>query len=147
MNWLLYDRDFRHERVKPLMFPLGLSLQLQPTKDKYGFFLLRTSIETFSHVRTVESGSKVHCECSSKNAFEKQRLADVFKINVLINFAIFTGKHLCWSLFLIKSDLNACNFMKKRLQHKCFPVKFVKSTFFNRTPPVASSECKNEYAL
>ena len=25
-----------------------------------------------------------------------------FKIVVLINFAIFTGKHLFWSLFLIK---------------------------------------------
>ena len=35
---------------------------------------------------------------------------------VLKNFAIFTGKQLCWGLFLIK-------FMKKRLQHRCFPVK------------------------
>ena len=25
-----------------------------------------------------------------------------FKIGVLTNFAIFTGKHLCWSLLLIK---------------------------------------------
>ena len=25
-----------------------------------------------------------------------------FKIDVLKNFTIFTGKHLCWSLFLIK---------------------------------------------
>ena len=25
-----------------------------------------------------------------------------FKISVLKNFAIFTGNHLCWSLFLIK---------------------------------------------
>ena len=25
-----------------------------------------------------------------------------FKIGVLKNFAIFTGKHLCWSLFLVK---------------------------------------------
>ena len=25
-----------------------------------------------------------------------------FKIEVLKNFANFTGKHLCWSLFLIK---------------------------------------------
>ena len=27
------------------------------------------------------------------------------------HFAIFTGKHLCWS----------CNFIKKRLQDRCFP--------------------------
>ena len=31
---------------------------------------------------------------------------------VLKNFTIFTGKHLCWSLFLTK--LQACNFIPKR---------------------------------
>ena len=34
-------------------------------------------------------------------------------------FAIFTGKHLCWSLF---AGIQACNFNKKRQQHWCFPV-------------------------
>ena len=42
-----------------------------------------------------------------------------------------TGKHLCWSLFLIKSlfnkDLQACNFIKNRLQYGCFPVNIAKS--------------------
>ena len=38
-----------------------------------------------------------------------------YKIDALKNLAIFTGKHLCWRFFLI-------NFIKKRLQHKCFPV-------------------------
>ena len=34
---------------------------------------------------------------------QKQAFADVlFKIGVLENFVIFTGKHLCSSLFLIK---------------------------------------------
>ena len=47
-----------------------------------------------------------------------------FKIDVLKNFANFTGKHQCWSLFLIK--LQAWG----RLQHRCFPVKF---TRFSRT--------------
>ena len=42
-----------------------------------------------------------------------------FQIDVLKNFANFTGKHQCWSL--------ACNFIKNR----CFPVKFAK---FLRTP-------------
>ena len=44
-----------------------------------------------------------------------------FKIGVLKNFIIFTGKHLCWSLFLIK--LQAFN---------CFPVnnaKILKAAF------------------
>ena len=38
----------------------------------------------------------------------------------LTNFVIFTGKYLCWSLFLIK--LQTCRFIKKRLQHWCFPL-------------------------
>ena len=46
-----------------------------------------------------------------------------FKIGVLKYFSIFTGKHLCWSLFLIKF---ISNFLKKRLQHRCFPMNIVK---------------------
>ena len=32
---------------------------------------------------------------------QKQPFADDLKIDTLKDFAIFTGKHLCWSLFLI----------------------------------------------
>ena len=38
--------------------------------------------------------------------------------DVLKNFVIFTGKHLCWSVFLIK--LQTSKFTGKRLQHWCF---------------------------
>ena len=60
-----------------------------------------------------------------------------FKIGVLKNFANFTGKHLLESLFEKVASLKACNFIKKRLQHRCqvFPVKF---TNFLRTPSPAS---------
>ena len=40
------------------------------------------------------------------------------KKGVLRNFAKFTGKHLCHSLSLRPATL-----LKKRLWHKCFPVK------------------------
>ena len=46
-------------------------------------------------------------------------------------FAIFTGKHLCWSL-------QVCNFITKRPEHRCFPVKIRK---FLRTP-ILKSICK-----
>ena len=45
---------------------------------------------------------------------------------VLKNFTNFAGKHLCWSLFFKGACLQPCNFIKKRLQHSCFPVKFAK---------------------
>ena len=44
--------------------------------------------------------------------------------DVLINFAKFTGKHLCQGLFM--SGAKACNFIKQRLWHRSFPVNFAK---------------------
>ena len=52
------------------------------------------------------------------------RLKMFFKIGVLKSFTIFTGKHLCWSLFLIK--LQAFMLHKSRLHHRCFPVNIAK---------------------
>ena len=62
-------------------------------------------------------------------AIKKQPFPDVLQ-----NVANFTGKHQCWSFFLIK--------LFQRLQHRCFPVKFatfLKNTIFYRTPKVAAS--------
>ena len=53
------------------------------------------------------------------------------KKGVLKSFANFTRKHLCWSLFSKVAGLKACEFIKRRLQHRCFPMKFTK---FLRTP-------------
>ena len=49
------------------------------------------------------------------------------KTSVLRNLANFTSKHQCWSLVFHKvAGLQACNFLKKRLQHLCLRVKFAK---------------------
>ena len=54
------------------------------------------------------------------------------KTTVLKNFAKFTEKHLRWSLFLNKNvGLQSWNSIKKRLQHRFFPVNIAK---FLRTP-------------
>ena len=90
--------------------------------------------------------------------FFQQMKQMFFKLGVLKNFPNFTGKHLCWNLFLIKFLTNfiqdtptqvffygiwknikntfsaehpSCCFCQKRLQHRCLPVKFMK---FLRTP-------------
>ena len=56
------------------------------------------------------------------------------KKGVLENFTKFTGKHLCWSLFFNKvAGVRPESILKKRLQHRCFPlnlVKFLKNSFF-----------------
>ena len=49
------------------------------------------------------------CRISPFNRSNRWRCSA--KRDGLKNFAIFTGKHLCWSLF---TDLQVCNFFKKR---------------------------------
>ena len=51
------------------------------------------------------------------------------KWSVLKSFTNFTGRLLCWSLFS-NLEADSCIFIR-RLQHSCFPLKFVKSV---RTP-------------
>ena len=56
------------------------------------------------------------------------------KKGVLRNFAKFTGKHLCQSLFFNNVEaLRPATLLKKRLWHRCFPVncaKFLRTPFF-----------------
>ena len=56
---------------------------------------------------------------------------------VLRNFAKFTGKHLCQSLFFNKvAALRPTTLLKRRPWHRCFPVNFTKflEHLFCRTP-------------
>ena len=59
-----------------------------------------------------------------------------FKMGVLKNFAIFTGKHLCQSLFFNKVaglKPQACDFIKKETLAQVFSCKYCetfKSSFF-----------------
>ena len=64
-----------------------------------------------------------------------------FKIGILKHFSNFTGKHLCRSLFLNVAGLKACNCTKKKLQHRCFPVKFAK--FLRKTLTATSEFCSS----
>ena len=71
---------------------------------------------------------------------QKQPLTDAFEYRCSRNFADFTGKYLCWSLFFNK--VTGLQLYCKRLQHKVFSCeicKVFKNTFFYRTPPVAAS--------
>ena len=64
----------------------------------------------------------------SISTFRSSRSQMFFKVGVHKNVANFTEKHLCWSLFVIKLQAfrPGCNLIKKRLQHRCFSVKFGK---------------------
>ena len=63
---------------------------------------------------------------------QKQPSEMFYKKGVLENFAKFTGKRLCHSIFFNKvADLSPATLFQKRLWHRCFPVNFAK---FLRTP-------------
>ena len=49
--------------------------------------------------------------------YRSSRSQMFFKIAGIKDFAIFTGKHLCWSLF---GGLRACSFVGGRLRQGCF---------------------------
>ena len=56
-----------------------------------------------------------------------------FEISSLKNFAIFTGIHLCWGLFLIKLQAFRPSTFLKRNSNTVFPVdiaKFLRTAFF-----------------
>ena len=87
----------------------------------------------------VESDNKLECTTNPlsahRNARRSHRRCSV-KNGVLRNFAIFTGKHLCWRLFLIK--LQKRKVIKKKLQHRCFPVNIAKFL----TTPILKNICE-----
>ena len=74
-----------------------------------------------------------------------------FKTGVLKNFTIFTEKTLVLeSLFNKVTGLKACTFIKKRLQHRCFPMnhaRFSKTAFLWNICLLYFSEglCGDEY--
>ena len=76
-------------------------------------------------------------------ALRSNRLQMFFKTGVFKNFAIFTGKSLCLSLFLIKSlTWRFATLIKKETPTHVFFCEYCEifqSNFFYRTPPVAAS--------
>ena len=68
----------------------------------------------------------------SQNTSRSSRPEVFCKKDVLRNFAKFTGKHLCQSLFFNKvAGLRPATLLKKRLWHRSFHANFAK---FLRTP-------------
>ena len=79
----------------------------------------------------------------------------LYKKGVFKNFWIFTGKHLCWSLLLIKLQALRPAAVLKRDSTTCEYCEILKNTFFEehqRTaisdswkPPVISRNCDPKY--
>ena len=67
---------------------------------------------------------------TTRNSHQKCSL----KQGVLKNFTKFAGKHLCQNLFFYKVvGLRPATLLKRRLWHRCFSVKFVRTPLLQNT--------------
>ena len=119
----LKNRKNTHERV------LLLVVKLQAcnfTKSNTPPWMFSRFVNCTNGTKSYKTSHISHRRCSKKKA-------------VLKNLAIFAEKTpLFESLFDKVVDLQACDFIKKRLQHRCFPVNI--ATFL-RTP-ILKNSCK-----
>ena len=105
--------------------------------SKKNCFLIRLHSSTFVYTRQHLSRLVIYfhvsIDFSTKKEISRSSRPEVScKKGVLRNFPKFTGKHLSQSLFFNKvAGLKPATLLKKRLWHRCFPMKFVK---FFRTP-------------
>ena len=92
------------------------------------------------HSSSINTGThywrfQLHITSINNREYRSICLQMFFKVGAFKNFANFTEKQLSWSLFWV------CNFVKKRLQHWCFSMKFAKflrKSFFTEHLPVAA---------
>ena len=76
---------------------------------------------------------------------EKQKLSppEVVCKKVLLKSSKKSQENTCArASFLVKSQIKDCSFIKKRLQHNCFPVKYAKLIFQNTSGGINKKEAK-----
>ena len=88
---------------------------------------LHTTLYTWSSEQIKSWGFT----CNLWSTFRSSCPMVFYKMGVCRNFAKFTGKHLCQSLFFNKVAGRPATLLKRRLWHRCFPVNFAK---FLKTP-------------
>ena len=123
-------------QIEPLVFLCSFnSLQIS-MKAKWSVYREVLSVK-WLNFRVVKYDSKI-CNIYYYIKFRKS-IINRWSIKKLFlkNFAIFTGNHLCWSHFFNENlGLQSCSLIKKRLQHRCFPVNITK---FLRIPVLKTS--------
>ena len=125
MDWFLYDNGLCHERVNFKIKRLRNLMCCCFDAENYRVSKFWFQYQGFMFDRGKSINKSSHSQMS-------------FKKGVLKNFAIFTGKHLCWSLFLkmtfyLKNTFKYL-FIEKRLQRthlvSCEYCEIFKNSFF-----------------
>ena len=88
------------------------------------------------HYELFENGKNRLFPIQKSGRYRSSRCQMFFKIGVPKNFVTFTGKHLCWSLFLI--TLQAFRLIPIRV-FSCEYCEIFKNTYFEEYLPTAAS--------
>ena len=90
-----------------------------------GLLVLEESIITFESPQILHLMSHFSFSHISVNNRSSSRPEVFCKKGILRNFAKFTGKHLCQSLFFnLVTGVRPATLLKVRLWHRCFPMTF-----------------------
>ena len=115
---ILNERQLSQSATLPLQQILINAKKCQPPRTPFSHNTYHQLILSFEYCKVFRT---------AQNTSRSSHLQMFFKIDVLKSFANFTGKHSCLES-LFRKTCKACNFilLQKRLQHRCFPVKFMK---------------------
>ena len=111
------------------MFHALINVQVRHLKKNLRFILKMSNCVVVSCTNRSMKNQNLsfHENAISGCKIQKQPPEVFYKKSFLKIFAIFPWKCLCWSLFFDKVPrLKACNFIKNRLQQRCFPVNIAK---------------------
>ena len=111
--------------LKTVFSKLSLTFnKVQNEKLFHVFIYYKKSLQTFLHYKffcTDISQVELRILRNSSTFFRSGHWRCSIKKAILKHFVIFTGKNLCWGLVFNKvAGHQACNFIKKRLQHRHF---------------------------
>ena len=110
---------------------------------KHRTLIVEITHKTWTSIKTL--GSKKATTWRLKNL--KVTIPKQSPRGVLKKIAIFTGKHLCNSIFLTNLQAAACNFIKRNPGRSaiCQFYEIFEKAFFMGTPLVAASDTINFY--
>ena len=132
-----FEASIEHQVVAPIIVNCEMLFVFLNTFQKQAFWkiLFGGCSYYMSIVKYKMSRKPLKNKSSHSEAFWKK--------GVLNNFEKLTGQHLYQTPFFVKFQVKDCNFIKKRLQHKHFPVKHATFILQNISSGIKSPQTKS----
>ena len=117
----LYTHNYAH-----IYWQYKLNHTLSSYKTKLVWWVISKPFSNLRIDTVIRKENKLE-KMVKKSIYKSSQWRCSLRKGVLGNFAKFTWKHLCQSLFFDKfAGLGPATLLKKRFWHRCFPMNFVK---------------------